>query len=109
MGPFEAQIFSTVFGVAGGVAALGLILRFKLRKKELELRAGDAELGPVEVTGHLSHGQSGFLVQELKAAFGSNVVRVRSSPDFSKGRGRYCDEPSRSIVEKAEKRSRGYG
>ncbi len=47
MGPFEAQIFTTVFGVIGGVAALGLILRFKLKKKELEMRARDAELGPV--------------------------------------------------------------
>ncbi len=49
MGPFEVQIFSTVFGVIGGVAALGLILRFKLKKKELEMGvgAGDAELGPV--------------------------------------------------------------
>ncbi len=49
MGPFEVQIFSTVFGVLGGVAALGLILRFKLKKKELEMGvvAGDAELGPV--------------------------------------------------------------
>ena len=49
MGPFEVQIFSTVFGVIGGVAVLGLILRFKLKKKELEMGvgAGDAELGPV--------------------------------------------------------------
>ena len=49
MGPFEVQIFSTVFGVIGGVAALGLILRFKLKKKELEMGVGvgDAELGPV--------------------------------------------------------------
>ncbi len=47
MGPFEVQIFSTVFGVIGGVAALGLILRFKLKKKELEMGAGNAELGPV--------------------------------------------------------------
>ncbi len=47
MGPFEAQIFATVFGVAGGVAALGLILRFRLKKRELEMRGSDPELGPV--------------------------------------------------------------
>ncbi len=49
MGPFEVQIFSTVFGVIGGVAALGVILRYKHNKKVLELGvgAGDAELGPV--------------------------------------------------------------
>ena len=46
MGPFEAQIFSVVFGVAGGVSALALILRFSLKKKELEVRGGDSQLGP---------------------------------------------------------------
>ena len=46
MGPFEAQIFQVVFGVAGGVAALGLILRFSLKKKELEVRGSDHDLGP---------------------------------------------------------------
>ena len=47
MGPFEAQIFSVVFGVAGGVAALGMILRFSLKKKELEVRgSSDHDLGP---------------------------------------------------------------
>ena len=45
MGPFEAQVFSTVFGVLGGVTALGLILRYKLRRKELEVGTGDAGLG----------------------------------------------------------------
>ncbi len=47
MGPFEAQIVGTIFGVIGGVAALGLILRFRLKKRELEMRGSDPELGPV--------------------------------------------------------------
>ena len=47
MGPFEAQIVSTIFGILGGVGALGLILHFKLKKKELEMRGSDPELGPV--------------------------------------------------------------
>ena len=47
MGPFEAQIFSVVFGVFGGVGALGLILRYMLKKKELEVHGGDGALGPV--------------------------------------------------------------
>ncbi len=46
MGPFEAQIFQAVFGIIGGVTALGLILRFKLKKKELEVRGSDHDLGP---------------------------------------------------------------
>ena len=39
--------FGTIFGVIGGVAALGLILRFRLKKRELEMRGSDPELGPV--------------------------------------------------------------
>ncbi len=47
MGPFEAQIFSVVFGVSGAVSALALILRFKLKKSELETRgSNDHHLGP---------------------------------------------------------------
>ncbi len=45
MGPFEAQVVSTVFGVVGGVTGLGLILRYMLRKKELEVGAGNPGLG----------------------------------------------------------------
>ncbi len=46
MGPFEAEIVSVVFGVSGSVLALALILRFRLKKKELEVRGSDPELGP---------------------------------------------------------------
>ena len=46
MGPFEAQIFQVVFGVAGAVAALGLILWFKLKKTELAVRGTSHDLGP---------------------------------------------------------------
>jgi hypothetical protein len=46
MGPFEAEIVSVVFGVSGTVMALALILRFRLKKKELEVRGSDPELGP---------------------------------------------------------------
>ncbi len=46
MGPFEAEIVSVIFGVSGTVLALALILRFRLKKKELEVRGSDPELGP---------------------------------------------------------------
>ena len=46
MGPFEAEIVSVIFGVTGVVLALALILRFKLKRKELEMRGSDPELGP---------------------------------------------------------------
>lgn len=44
MGPFEAQVLSTAFGVVGGVTALGMILRFMIRRKELEAGRADPEV-----------------------------------------------------------------
>ncbi len=46
--PFEALIVSLA-GIAtlGGVGVLGLIFWFRLKKKELEMRGGDPQLGPV--------------------------------------------------------------
>ncbi len=45
--PLELQIISVIFGTLGSVGALSLVLWFKLKKKELEMRGGDPELGPV--------------------------------------------------------------
>jgi hypothetical protein len=44
--PFEVQILSVIFGVPGVIAFTTLIIRFKLKKKELEMRGSDPELGP---------------------------------------------------------------
>ncbi len=44
MGPFTEDIVGIIFGVPAVVVALVLILRYKLKTKELETR-GDAELG----------------------------------------------------------------
>jgi len=46
MGPFNEDIVGIVFGVPGLVVALVLILRYKLKTKELETRGRDAELAP---------------------------------------------------------------
>ncbi len=45
--PLELQIVSIVFGTLGSVGVLSVILWFKLKKKELEMRGSDLELGPV--------------------------------------------------------------
>ncbi len=45
--PLELQIISIVFGTLGSVGVFSLILWFKLKKKELEMRGSDPELGPV--------------------------------------------------------------
>ena len=43
--PIEVQIISIIFGALGGVGALSVTLWFKLKKKELEMRGTDPELG----------------------------------------------------------------
>ncbi len=45
--PLDLQIISIIFGTLGGVGTLSVILWFKLKKKELEMRGSDPELGPV--------------------------------------------------------------
>ncbi len=45
--PLEVQIISVIFGTLGSVGVFSLVLWFKLKKKELEMRGGDPELGPV--------------------------------------------------------------
>ncbi len=45
--PLELQIISVIFGTFGSVGVFSLVLWFKLKKKELEMRGGDPELGPV--------------------------------------------------------------
>jgi hypothetical protein len=37
---------TVVFGVLGSVTALGLVLRFAIRRRELEARGRDDDLGP---------------------------------------------------------------
>ena len=41
------EIVPVIVGVPGVVVALVVILRFKLKQKELEMRGSDAGLGPV--------------------------------------------------------------
>ncbi len=45
--PLDLQIISIIFGTLGGVGVFSLILWFKLKKKELEMRGSDPELGSV--------------------------------------------------------------
>ncbi len=46
MGPFDPDVV-IIFGTLGSVGVLSVILWFRLKKKELEMRGGDPELGPV--------------------------------------------------------------
>ncbi len=44
---WSEDIIGVIVGVPGLIVALVVILRFKLKKKELEMRGNDSELGPV--------------------------------------------------------------
>ena len=44
--PLDPDIVGVIFGVPGGIVGLALILRFRLKKKQLEMRGSDPELGP---------------------------------------------------------------
>ena len=47
MGPLEADIVAIIVSFSSVIAFTAMIIRFKLKKKELEMRGSDAELGPV--------------------------------------------------------------
>ena len=46
MGPFEVWVAGLLVGIPGIVGFTALIMRFHLKKKELEMRGSDPELGP---------------------------------------------------------------
>ena len=47
MGPFEVAVAGLLVGIPGIIGFTALIMRFHLKRKELEMRGSDAELGPV--------------------------------------------------------------
>ena len=47
MGPFEVAVAGLLVGIPGIIGFTALIMRFHLKKKELEMRGSDPELGPV--------------------------------------------------------------
>ena len=46
MGPFEVAVAGLLVGIPGIIGFTALIMRFHLKKKELERRGSDPELGP---------------------------------------------------------------
>ncbi len=46
MGPFDPDIFPLFVVFPSMIVMTALIIRFKLKKKELEMRGSDPELGP---------------------------------------------------------------
>jgi len=88
MGPFEAQVVTVMFSVVGGVTALGMVLRFAIRRRELEARGGDPELGPavdaLREDLHETHAQIAELQERLD--FAERMLTAgRESQDQTEG------------------------
>ncbi len=47
MGPLDSDIVAIIVRFSSVIAFTAMIIRFKLKKKDLEMRGSDAELGPV--------------------------------------------------------------
>ena len=88
MGPFEAQIVTIVFGVLGSVTALGLVLRFAIRRRELEAQGGDHDLGPAvdALREDLHETQAQIADLQERLDFAERVLTAgRESRDQTKG------------------------
>ncbi len=46
MGPLDSDIVAIIVSFSSVIAFTAMIIRFKLKKKELEMRGSDSELGP---------------------------------------------------------------
>ena len=46
MGPFEVWVAAILVGIPGIIGFMALIMRFHLKKQQLEMRGSDPELGP---------------------------------------------------------------
>jgi hypothetical protein len=86
--PLELSIISIVFGTLGSVGVFSLVLWFKLKKKELEMRGSDPELGPVvdalrdELADMQEHTQAQLAEMQERLDFAERMLTAgRASQD----------------------------
>ena len=89
--PLDLQIISIIFGTLGSVGVLSLILWFKLKKKELEMRGSDAELGPVvdalrdDLTDMQEHTQAQLAEIQERLDFAERLLTAGRTSQEDKG------------------------
>ena len=78
-----------VFDVFGGVGALGLILPYKLKKKELEVHGRDGELGPVvdALRDDLNDTRAQLADMHERLDFAERLLTAGRASQDEKGRG----------------------
>ncbi len=81
--PVALQIISVIFGTLGSVGALSVILYFKHKKNELEMRGSDAGLGPVvdELRDDLDHTQA--RLADMQEHTQAQLADVQKRLDFA--------------------------
>ena len=91
MGPFDPEIIpivAVIFGVPGGIVGLALLLRFQLKKKQLEMRGGDPELGSVvdELRDDLNDTRARLADMEERLDFAERLLTAGRASQDEKGK-----------------------
>ncbi len=90
--PLELQIISVIFGTVGSVGVFSLVLWFKLKKKELEMRGGDPELGPVvdalrdDLADMQEHTQAQLAEMQERLDFAERLLSAGRAPQDEKNK-----------------------
>ncbi len=88
MGPFEVAIAALLVGIPGIIGFTALIMRFHLKKKELEMRGSDPELGPVvdELRDDLNDTRAQLAEMQERLDFAERLLTAgRASPEDKSG------------------------
>ena len=91
MGPFDPDVV-IIFGTLGSVGVLSVILWFRLKKKELEMRGGDPELGPVvdalrdDLADMQEHTQAQLAEMQERLDFAERLLTAGRASQDEKGK-----------------------
>ena len=88
MGPVDPEIVEIIIGVPGIILFTALIIRYKLKKKELEMRGSDPELGPVvdELRDDLNDTRVQLADMQERLDFAERLLTAGRASQDEKGR-----------------------
>ena len=88
MGPLDPEIVEIIIGVPGIILFTALIIRYKLKKKELEMRGSDPELGPVvdELRDDLNDTRAQLADMQERLDFAERLLTAGRASQDEKGK-----------------------
>ncbi len=88
MGPVDPEIVEIIIGVPGIILFTALIIRYKLKKKELEMRGSDPELGPVvdELRDDLNDTRAQLADMQERLDFAERLLTAGRASQDEKGK-----------------------